>query len=78
MNTPERAIRATRDAYVGLDNPTWEEWEAWHRAMLHERESVLACSKLDLALYADPDSAWSDKTFRQLLLFMYDVSFLRP
>jgi iron(II)-dependent oxidoreductase len=75
MNTPERAIRATRDAYVGLDNPTWEEWEVWHRAMLHERQSVLACSKLDLALYADPDSAWSDTTFRQLLLFMYDVSF---
>jgi hypothetical protein len=30
-------VRTTRDAYVGLDDPTQEEWEAWHRAMLEER-----------------------------------------
>ena len=30
-------LRTTTDAYVGLDNPTQDEWAAWHRAMLEER-----------------------------------------
>jgi formylglycine-generating enzyme required for sulfatase activity len=68
-------IRATPDAYVGLDAPTPEEWDAWYRAMLQERESALARSCVDLALYDDPETAWSDTTFRQVFLFMYDASF---
>jgi hypothetical protein len=68
-------VRATRDAYVGLDDPTPEEWDAWHRAMLEERASVLARAKIDLVAYDDPETAWSDTAFRQLFLFMYDASF---
>lgn len=76
MHAP--TIRTTRDAYVGLDNPTWEEWDAWHRAMLLERESVLERSKIDLAAYADAETAWSARTFRQLFLFMYDARCYDP
>lgn len=68
-------IRATRDAYLGLENPTRQDWEAWHRAMLEEREAVVARCKVDLSAYRDPATAWSDTTFRQLFLFMYDASF---
>jgi iron(II)-dependent oxidoreductase len=68
-------VRSTRDAYVGLDDPTWQEWSAWHQAMLEERASVLARSGLDPAGYDDADTAWSDTAFRQLFLFMYDASF---
>jgi len=68
-------IRATRDAYVGLENPTWEQWHAWHRAMLDERAAVIARERIDLAAYADPRTAWSDTGLRQLFLFMYDTSF---
>jgi hypothetical protein len=32
-------VRGTPDVYFGLDNPTEQEWIAWHRAMLEERES---------------------------------------
>lgn len=69
------AIRTTPDAYVGLDAPTPERWAAWHRAMLEERETALARAGFDPAAYDDPDTAWSDTTFRQLFLFMYDASF---
>lgn len=75
MTTHGRTVRSTRDAYVGLDNPTWEEWDTWHRAMLRERDSVLVRSKVDLAAYSDPATAWSDTTFRQLFVFMYDTGF---
>jgi iron(II)-dependent oxidoreductase len=68
-------VRSTRDAYVGLDRPTWEEWRAWHRAMLAERESVLSRANVDLGAYADPDTAWSNTSLRQVFLFMYDASF---
>jgi formylglycine-generating enzyme required for sulfatase activity len=70
------SLRRTRDAYIGLDNPTWEEWNDWHRVMLDERRSALLdAAKVDLALYADPATAWSDSTFRQFFLFMYDARF---
>jgi hypothetical protein len=68
-------IRTTRDAYVGLENPTWEQWRAWHRAMLDERAAVIARESIDLSTYADPRTAWSDTGLRQLFLFMYDTSF---
>ena len=68
-------LRRTRDAYIGLDNPTWEEWSDWYRAMLDERRSALDQAKVDLAVYADPALAWSDASFRQFFLFMYDASF---
>jgi iron(II)-dependent oxidoreductase len=68
-------LARTRDAYLGLDNPTPQEWDTWYRAMLLERESVLAHSKIDLTAYADPETAWSDTAFRQVFLFMYDASF---
>jgi formylglycine-generating enzyme required for sulfatase activity len=61
------AVRATPDAYIGLEDPSVEEWEAWHRAMLEERAG--------LSDYADAATDWSDTTFRQLFLFMYDASF---
>jgi hypothetical protein len=75
MKKPGSAIRETRDAYVGLEDPTWDEWNVWYRAMLRERESVLARARVDLTAYADPETAWSDTTFRQVFLFMYDTSF---
>jgi formylglycine-generating enzyme required for sulfatase activity len=75
MTGRARPVRATRDAYVGLDDPTPEEWAAWHRVMLDERAAVLAREGVDLAGYADPRTAWSDTAFRQLFLFMYDASF---
>jgi iron(II)-dependent oxidoreductase len=59
-------LRATADAYIGLDDPTPEAWSEWHRAMLLEREA------LD---YEDTSTAWSDTAFRQVFLFMYDASF---
>jgi iron(II)-dependent oxidoreductase len=68
-------LRTTRDAYLGLEDPTWDQWRVWHDAMLEERASVLARAGLDPAGYADPRTAWSDTAFRQLLLFMYDASF---
>ncbi len=64
-------LRSTADAYVGLDDATPEAWERWHRAMLDER----ARAKIDTAIYDDPSTAWSESTFRQLFLFMYDTSF---
>jgi formylglycine-generating enzyme required for sulfatase activity len=67
--------RETRDAYVGLDNPTHGEWAVWHRAMLDERESALSRARFDPSLYVDASTAWSDTTFRQVFLFMYDASF---
>ena len=77
MTTPiaTMPVRTTRDAYIGLDNPTWEEWNAWHRAMLEERQAALAAAHFDPAVSADPSVAWSDTTFRQVFLFMYDASF---
>jgi len=71
----EPLVRATRDAYVGLENPTWEEWHAWHRAMLAERAAVIARERIDLGSYEDADTAWSDTGLRQFFLFMYDTSF---
>jgi formylglycine-generating enzyme required for sulfatase activity len=60
-------MKSTADAYLGLEAPTQEEWEAWHRAMLAERAAVRD--------YADPSTDWSDRCFRQVFLFMYDASF---
>lgn len=68
-------VRATADAYVGIDDATPEAWREWHRAMRAERAEVHARANLDGALYADPSTAWSDLTFRQFFLFMYDASF---
>ncbi|MBX3188932.1 MAG: SUMF1/EgtB/PvdO family nonheme iron enzyme [Labilithrix sp.] len=65
-------IRATPHAYLGLDSPTPGEWQAWHRAMLEERDAVLARVGFDPAVYDDPAGAWSDTSFRQVFLFMYD------
>src|SRR5688572_18335503 len=65
----------TRDAYLGLDDPTPEEWDAWHRAMLDERAAVLERASFERAVYDDPATSWSDTSFRQLFLFMYDASF---
>jgi iron(II)-dependent oxidoreductase len=72
---PTVPLRTTRDAYIGLDNPTQEEWIAWHRAMIEERRVSLARAQFDPAVYEDPSVAWSDTTFRQLFLFMFDASF---
>jgi hypothetical protein len=74
----EPLVRATRDAYVGLENPTWDQWHAWHRAMLAERADVIARERIDLGTYEDLDTAWSDTCLRQLFLFMYDTSFYDP
>jgi hypothetical protein len=71
----EPLVRATRDAYVGLENPTWEPWQAWHRAMLAERAAVIARERIDLGSYEDAETAWSDTCLRQFFLFMYDTSF---
>lgn len=68
-------VRTTSDAYLGLDNPTAEEWDAWHGAMLEEREHELIAASLDPEGYRDPSTDWSDTSFRQLFLFMYDASF---
>jgi hypothetical protein len=68
-------VRATPDAYVGLDDSSPEAWNEWHRAMLEERAAVRARAGLDGALYDDPTTAWSDLSFRQFFLFMYDASF---
>jgi iron(II)-dependent oxidoreductase len=70
-----KTIRATRDAYVGLENPTQAEWSGWHGAMLEARASIREEARIDLGLYDDPDTGWSDTSFRQLFLFMYDASF---
>ena len=61
------------DVFLGIDDPTQDAWEAWHREMLAER----ARAAIDESIYDDPASAWSDTAFRQLFLFLYDASF-RP
>jgi hypothetical protein len=68
-------IRTTQDAYVGLENPTWEQWHAWHHAMLDERAAVLARERVDVGAHDDGDTTWSDTGLRQVFLFMYDTSF---
>lgn len=76
-------MRRERDVYVGLDDPTREEWHAWYDAMKEEREAVLASSGLDSGLDSeldsgaseDPETAWSETARRQLFLFMYDTRF---
>jgi len=69
-------VRSTPDVYIGLENPSAEEWTAWYRAMRTERDTELARAGLDpLCAYRDPTTAWSDTTFRQMFLFMYDASF---
>jgi formylglycine-generating enzyme required for sulfatase activity len=71
-------VQGTADAYFGLDDPTQDEWEAWHRAMLEERASVVAAARIDRRAYADDETAWSDATFRQVFLFLYDRGFYDP
>ncbi|MGH7294537.1 MAG: SUMF1/EgtB/PvdO family nonheme iron enzyme, partial [Polyangiaceae bacterium] len=71
-------IRTTPDAYVGLDDPTAEQWSRWHEAMLAARARALASARFDDGVYEDPRTAWSDTAFRQLFLFMYDASFYDP
>lgn len=66
-------IRSTTDAYLGLEDPTSEEWERWYEAMLKERAA--ATSGLDLSAYEDPATRWSNRAFRQVFLFMYDEGF---
>jgi hypothetical protein len=61
------SLRTTKDAYLGLDAPSADEWAEWHRAMRNERRGFRD--------YADPATDWSDATFRQFFLFMYDASF---
>jgi len=61
-------IQSTADAFIGLENPTHEEWSRWHEEMLAER------ARTNLPAY-DDSTAWSDATFRQYFLFMYDASF---
>lgn len=61
--------RATPDAYLGLENPSADEWAEWLRAMHEER------ARAGLRDYADASTDWSDHTFRQFFLFMYDASF---
>lgn len=68
-------VQRTPDAYVGLDDASADAWAAWHRAMLDERASVRTRAGLDGLLYDDPTTAWSDRSFRQFFLFMYDTSF---
>lgn len=68
-------VRSTPDAYVGLDDATQAKWDEWHRAMLDERASVRERAGLDGKLYDDPSTAWSDLSFRQFFLFVYDASF---
>ena len=68
-------VRATADAYLGLDAPTPEAWDRWYRAMVAERDGVLARAGFDPAAYEDPATAWSDTAFRQVFLFMYDAAF---
>lgn len=74
MTAPLVRATATGDAYVGLDDPTWDDWNAWHRAMLDEREAVISRAGIDVARYDDPSTAWSDRSFRQVFLFLYDTS----
>lgn len=62
-------IRSTADAFIGLESPTEEEWSRWHAEMLEERARANV-------LYDDTaTTAWSDASFRQYFLFMYDASF---
>lgn len=68
-------VRTTPDAYIGLDDPSAEEWSAWHRAMLEDRGGEVARAGLDPLGYRDPSTDWSDTSFRQLFLFMYDTFF---
>jgi hypothetical protein len=62
------------DAYVGLDGASWAQWNDWHRAMLDEREAVRSRAGIDAGAYDDEATAWSDTTFRQFFLFLYDTS----
>ncbi|HEX4513018.1 MAG TPA: formylglycine-generating enzyme family protein [Polyangiaceae bacterium] len=64
-------IRETLDAFVGLEDATPEEWSRWHAEMLELRVRA----NVDTALYEDASTAWSDETFRQYFLFMFDASF---
>lgn len=66
-------VRRTEDAYLGLDDPSDEEWRAWHAAMLEERAAALARAGI-AGDYDDPATDWSDTALRQLFLFLYDAS----
>ena len=61
-------VRATPDAYVGLDDATPAQWDEWHRAMLEERAAVRARAGLDGALYDDEATAWEDELVERLLV----------
>jgi hypothetical protein len=61
-------IATTADAFIGLENSTPEEWSRWHAEMLEER------ARANIPPY-DASTAWSDETFRQYFLLMYDTSF---
>ena len=62
------SVPRTRDAFLGLENPSAGEWQRWYRAMLAERKPFANVTY-------DEATAWSDLRFRQLFLFMYDASF---
>lgn len=65
-------LTSTPDVYFGLEAPSQEAWERWHRAMLAARNA----RDVDRSAM-DPTTAWSDLGFRQFFLFMYDTRFWR-
>ena len=64
-------IRSTADAFIGLEDATPEAWSRWHAEMLDER----ARANIATSVYEDASTAWSDASFRQYFLFMYDAAF---
>lgn len=63
-------LKGTADVYFGLEAPSQEAWARWHRGMLEARRAP----DVDRSAM-DPTTAWSDLTFRQFFLFMYDTRF---
>lgn len=69
-------LRETKDAYLGLDDPSEREWTEWYDAMLAERSRILReVFPGEHQGYPDDETRWSDRSFRQMFLFMYDAAF---
>lgn len=76
MGFESSKLKATADVYIGLSDPSLSEWSSWYDAMMAERARVRRGERIDLSRYDDDEATrWSNRTFRQLFLFMYDTSF---
>jgi iron(II)-dependent oxidoreductase len=67
----------TIDAFIGLDNPSEEAWQKWYGELQLKRAQAREKIRYSSQIYDDPKMQWSDQSFRQFKVFIYDQRFFR-